>query len=433
MSEPADPARPPATGEPGRHRVPLLDLPHGVAAVTIPRTGPTGPRVPVDRRGRLAPRRVDLIADPSPSTNAHAPTGLSDADVRWMLAAGSRRWGSIEGRFGPTALDLALALVRAGAVVLRCDVRGELSLGRPLGWRLTPSWVQRAAETRSRERERVEAWRRRARRAAEAVRDIDPGLTAALSTARGNEPRLPILVYAAEDLAAGITHDGPRAFSQAHFDHSKAREDAADILATAGASHASLLALGLRRSPYLGLGGPIVLHASDITLDLRLLDGPILLRADQRRQPALATTAHVLLVVENLQAAETACDAFPHVAVTWTAGQPGEAALDLITNLARQVERVAIVPDADLGGVRIAQRILSALPAHTIAAVVDVGQQPHPSRERFGPTSLAGLRAALNGPAANLAAACLNRGYPVEQEAATRAAIAAVLEPQTVT
>jgi hypothetical protein len=271
---------------------------------------------------------------------------------------------------------------------------------------------------------------RRAQLAATAVRDIDQDLAAALSSARGTEPRLPTLVYAAEDLTAGITHDGPRAFSRAHFGHTKARDDATDILAAAGIRDASLFALGLRRSPYLGLGGPVVIHTRDTGLELSLLDGPILLRADQRRQPALATTADVLLVVENLQAAESACDAFPHVAVVWTAGQPADAALGLMASLAYEVEQLVIVPDADLGGVRIAQRVLTALPIHASTAIIDVGQQPHPTREPFGPASLAGLRSALNGPAANLAAACLTRGYPVEQEAATRAAIAATLRAE---
>ena len=383
--------------------------------------------MPVDRRGRLAARKVDLIAETSSPAHARTPAELSDADTRWMLAAGSRRWESIHSRFGPASLDIALSLVRAGAVVLRCQVQGELSLGRALGWRLTEAWSRRAVEIRTEARAHAEVWRQRAQLAAAAVRDIDPGLAAALSSARGRESRLPTLVYAAEDLTAGITHDGPRAFSQAHFRHTKARDNAADVLAAAGTRDATLFALGLRRSPYLGLGGPVVLHTGDTLLDLSVLDGPLLLRADQRRQPALATTADALLVVENLQAAESACDAFPHVAVAWTAGQPADAALSLIVRMACEVEQIVIVPDADLGGVRIAQRVLTALPVYDSATIIDVGQQPHPTREPFGPASLAGLRSALNGPAASLAGACLTRGYPVEQEAATRAAISAVL------
>jgi hypothetical protein len=61
--------------------------------------------------------------------------------------------------------------------------------------------------------------------------------------------------------------------------------------------------------------------------------------------------------------------------------------------------------------------------------VVDVGAQRHPPREPFGPESQARLRAAAehSGAAGALAAACLTRGYPVEQEAATRAAIDAAV------
>jgi hypothetical protein len=234
-----------------------------------------------------------------------------------------------------------------------------------------------------------------------------------------------VLVYAAEDLAAGVSHDGPRAFSQAHFAHTKAREDVAAILLDAGASEASLLALGLRRSPYLGLGGPVTLHtATGHVLELGTLDGPVRLRANQRAPVMAATTAVTLLVIENLQAAEAACDIYHDLAVAWTAGPPADPALRPITHLADQVKHVLIITDADLGGVRIAQRILAALHHPETARVIDVGAQPHPKRDPFGPDSVAGLQAATRNPHVRaLATACLARGYPVEQEAATRAAV----------
>jgi hypothetical protein len=426
MSDPQLEAPDPA----GRVEVPLLDLPAGVLAVTVPRSGPDGPRVPVDRRGRVLARMVDLIADPPPEDGFRPPAELADADLRWVLARTVRRWASIQERFGQAAFETALRLVRVGGVMLRCATRDGLSLGEPAGWRLTVAWLRRAEMLHDAAREQTAMWRARATAAADAVHLIDPGLGLALHAARGSEPRLPTLVHAAEDLVSGVSHDGPRAFSQTHFEHTKARDDVTTILLDAGVSETSLLALGLRRSPYIGLGGPIRLHmAGGPIIDLTALDGPVQLRIRQRASLEASTSARLLLVIENLQAAEAGCDAFPELAIAWTAGQPSDAALQLVAALAAQVQRILIATDADLGGVRIAQRVLTALPGTASTEVVDVGAQRHTPREPFGPDSQARLRAAAqhSGAAATLAAACLARGYPVEQEAATRAAIAAVL------
>ena len=88
-----------------------------------------------------------------------------------------------------------------------------------------------------------------------------------------------------------------------------------------------------------------------------------------------------------------------------------------------------LAPDADLGGVRIAHRIAEALPADIASlTIVDAGAVPHPPVTRtFGPPTRAALRRVMesSSPAAALAAACLSRGYPVEQEAVIRAAVSA--------
>lgn len=418
MSDPM----PPDTG--ARLPVPVEGLPEGVRALSVPRPGPAGPRVPLDRRRRFAPHQVDLVAR-APPAEVRPPNGINDQDVRWVLAARSRRWLSIQGRFGTRAMEVALDLVRAGAIALRCEVRKGYKLGSPRGWRLSAPWASHAEARHTTRQQQAALWRERARAAAAAVAQLDPGLATSLHAARGNEPRLPVLVYAAEDLAAGVSHDGPRAFSQAHFTHTKAREDVAAILLDASASEASLLALGLRRSSYLGLGGPVTLHtATGHVLYFGALDGPVRFRADQRTPGTAATTAVTMLVIENLQAAETACDTYPDLAVAWTAGQPADPALRLIIHLADQVEHVLIITDADLGGVRIAQRILAALNHPESAHVIDVGAQPHTKRAPFGPDSMASLQAAARDNRVGvLATACLTRGYPVEQEAATRAAV----------
>jgi hypothetical protein len=417
----SDPSPPEADA---RLPVPIEGLPEGIHALSVPRPGPAGPRVPLDRRRRFAPREVDLVAQ-APPGEVQPPNGIDDRDVCWILAARSRRWPSVQGRFGTRAMEVALDLVRAGAVALRCDVHQGYKLASPRSWRLTALWASHAEARLATRQQQAARWRERAYAAAVAIEPLDPGLAASLHAARGNEPRLPVLVYAAEDLAAGVSHDGPRAFSQAHFAHTKAREDVAAILLDASASEASLLALGLRRSPYLGLGGPVTLHtATGHVLNLGALEGPVRFRADQRTTVTATTTAVTLLIIENLQAAETVCDTYPDLAVAWTAGQPADPALRLITHLADQVRHVLLITDADLGGVRIAQRILTALNHPETAHVIDVGAQLHTKRAPFGPDSMASLRAAThNHHVRALATACLTRGYPVEQEAATRTAV----------
>jgi hypothetical protein len=280
----------------------------------------------------------------------------------------------------------------------------------------------------------ITAWETRAAAAAALVADLDERLAAALASGRGHEPLLPVLVHAAEDLAAGRVHDGPRAFSQTHFEHTKARDDAPDILAAAGASPQTIAALGLRRSPYLGLGGPLRLTVAEQPWSLRGVHGPIQIRADQPLTVALEGSRPPLLaLIENLQAAESVCDHHPGVAVLWSAGQPSTRTLAIITALSAQAERVLIATDADLGGVRIAGRLLTALPDPARAVILDVGTCPHEPRAPFGEASVTGLEAYTNreDSIGAFARAIAERGYPVEQEAAIRSALLAHLDSTT--
>ena len=126
------------------------------------------------------------------------------------------------------------------------------------------------------------------------------------------------------------------------------------------------------------------------------------------------------VVVENLQAAESAAARFPGVAVLWVAGLPGEDELVALAGALADAGRVLVIPDADAGGVAIAERICSV---RADAEVIDVGEQPHTPGQRLSEQALSRLAAVRNGPAGALAAACLRRGYRVEQEATTGAAI----------
>jgi hypothetical protein len=247
-----------------------------------------------------------------------------------------------------------------------------------------------------------------------------------LREAPGGSRTTPVLAYAAEDLNEGVAHAGPRAFSQAHFGDTKARDNVAEILTRVGVPDRILVELGVRRSAFIGIAGPVLGLIDHEELRLDLLRGPVLVRTDQPKLRLRMKRVAPLLIIENLQAAETLADQLPDAVVVYSAGFPGDGALALMGELAGQADRVMLVPDADLGGVRIAERILDAAPH---AELLDIGMLPHPNRERWPPDgdTERGLRAALNGPARALAAGCLHRGYPVEQELATFEAARAAL------
>lgn len=407
-------------------RLPLTGMPDGLTA--RPLRNPDG-TVRRDRRGFIKATQVVLTAaddTPRHTDPQQPPTGVEAGEWRWALGATRRSWSRVADRFGSRAWPLAVCLARAGVIVVDCAAE-DLRLGPPLRWRLTDTGLA-ARRTRSTAHAvHITGWEKRADAAGALVADLDSGLADALSAARGHETRLPVLVYAAEDLAAGISHDGPRAFSQAHFRDTKARDDAPEILASAGASPETIAALGLRRSPYLGLGGPVQLRTAEQAWDLRGVHGPVQLRADQ---PLTATIVDgyrpvILALIENLQAAETVCDRHPGVAVLWSAGQPSGHTLKQAAALAAQAGEVIIATDADLGGVRIAARIADAAPPSVPLRILDAGAEPHETREPFGVTSRRGLQAYTTRPdsVGDFARAVATRDYPVEQEAAIRTAL----------
>lgn len=412
--------------------LPLPGVPDGLVAYVQPRADGSLPR---DRRGRLKATRVTLVRDADPNSEPPAEpgdpiTGVADLDLAWVTRQDSRRWPSISGRFGEAATEVAWLLAAGGVVALSCSVTDQATLGSVLRWDLTPAWRQHRAARSEQHADSVGTWAERARAAADRIEPTDPGLATALRTARGSSPLLPVLVYAAEDLVEGNSHDGPRAFSQVHFGDTKERDDVAKVLTDAGASPETLLALGLARSPYVGLGGPIILDTPAGPWHLSAVTGPTHFRltADQPLTSRVRNGA-VLALIENKQAAEAMCDAFPDLAVAYVAGQPSDAALDLIRGLADGSSRVLIATDADLGGVRIAQRLLAAVTPHPRVEVLDVGTADHVPGATFGDLSVHGLTvlAAQDNPIGTFANACLARGYQVEQEAPIRAALSDVL------
>lgn len=406
--------------------VPIVGLPDGVTAMLVEqmRRNDHGELVPVrTQRGRRRKvTRVDLIAD---APDGGAAAAIAAAGETFVLGADSRRWDTVEGELGEDAWPITLQLVRAGVVRLRCPVK-DLRLEKPQRWELTDHWRQVRQDRGDQRADLADEWTARAITVAEDVEPLCAELADALRD-RQFTATLPVLVAAAEDLVAGVVHDGPRAFSQTHFGDTKERDDVAQILAAADVAVEVLEQLGVRRSSRVGVAGPVIANVDGQQVSLGPLDGPVTVRADQ---PDLTLEhdggPHSVVIVENLQAAETLTDRFDDLIVIYTAGLPSGYALTLIGQLTGAANRVLIVPDADWGGVRIAEQLLSAAPD---AELVDIGGQPHPTVKPWpeDSDSIRGLRAAISGPAASLAKACLERGYRVEQELATVRAVSSRL------
>ena len=426
---------------------PITGLPYGLVARSVQKIRPdaTSWRQVRDRRQRQRLDAIVLMTPHAPPDNIadqlQSAVGLSPGACSFILGAQRRSWRAIQDRFGDDALPVALSLARCGAIYLKCAVTDELSLGGPTGWYLTEAAAAEAAS--------------RAEAAAAARTDLDsrrhvvlarlmalltsPDSAAAVGTSQAGVSmeaieslaaalegthgpvRLPVLIAAAEDLLAGTRHGSPRAFSLAHFTHSKERDDAAALLAEAGVPDEIAQALGILRSPRIGVAGAIDAIADGRKIALSLLDGPVLIRADQANL-TLVTRARNLVIIENLQAAETLAKqpALQPLAIVYSAGQPSPAARQHIAALCSQAAVTLLCPDADFGGVRIANAILSELPAASADTVTisDAGAWPHKPQPRWPAdgATVTGLTRALDSPAGELARACLDRGYRVEQE-----------------
>lgn len=412
---------------PEAHRIPLSSLPAGTEGwITGPSSAPLR-----DRRGNLKARTVDLRAtSPAPADPATLPD-LTSTDLTWLLSATSRAAQAWERRFGTRTLPLVHALTAAGVVHARYHLTPNLGVGALQKTLLTDPWLTVAAQ---RGQDRLHDSGRlqtsaHALVSALATRDQEPELEAWLSRVSGTEPRLPDVLAATQDLLDGAVHDGPRAFSQRHFGDTKTNDDIASVLRVVGATSDMLDRLGIARAQYVGLAGPVRVLTTELAarpvVEVQAVRGPVLLRADQQLRLQLLPGARAVIVVENLQAAETLARHQPDVALIHTNGQPGEPLLALVAPLVRQTDvPVHVICDADLGGCRIAQRVLTLAPA---ALVHDIGAHPHTRGREFAQASLDGLGALLASPVAPLARACLDRGYVVEQESATRAAVRSLL------
>jgi uncharacterized protein DUF2399 len=181
------------------------------------------------------------------------------------------------------------------------------------------------------------------------------------------------------------------------------------------------------------VAGQIVVASQSATFHASEFSGPVILRTGPAELVlTLQASARALVLVENLQAGEMLADVHTDLAIVYTGGMPGHETLDQIGRLAEQAETTLIATDADLGGIRIAEQLLTVAPA---ALVLDVGTAPHEPQPAWPVNS--GYRRAIEkslaGSASMFAKAVLARGYPLEQELLLLDAIPIALPSATTT
>lgn len=397
----------------------LRNVPDGLVAWAQPLMTPEGPRT--DRRGRP---KIDLLRlralEPGPPTR---PVGLiSDADWNWAIAQ-AHRWDSITKRFGNRAQDVAEALARASCVELEHTFKGGGVISPAKRWVPHESLLRQHTDSRVARQDERNALEEAAGRLRRDLEPDWPGVAESLALS-AQDPRLQWTVHAAQDLLDGRSHDGARAFVQAHTGDTKAREDLPQLLRSLGWEARAMTLIGVSRSPYLGISGPLRAQAGAHAIDVTGWPGPHDLRLPPDGDLGLELTnpAEHLLVIENRQAAEALSDEFPGLPVIWCHGQPPPRGLALIRSIASNVGRTIICPDADLGGVRIAARINDDLPEDIQRRILDVGDAGAILGRKFGPSASADLArlAERKDQIGQFAHACLERGHRVEQEAAIR-------------
>ncbi|MEU9891205.1 Wadjet anti-phage system protein JetD domain-containing protein [Sphaerisporangium sp. NPDC051011] len=129
----------------GRAEIYLRNLPVGTRAVTVPRNGSDGPRLPLDQKKRIKPAEVDLITNSSVPAFAPPPEITRKDLVKILRNRTFRQWSSTQKQFGDRTWDIMTALVRAGGIALRCDVVNALDY-EPKSWRLTQPWSDLAED-----------------------------------------------------------------------------------------------------------------------------------------------------------------------------------------------------------------------------------------------------------------------------------------------
>jgi hypothetical protein len=466
--------------------VKLRGVPDGVVCRSVQpvEREDAGWRIVRDRRRRLRLDEVALCAEEVAVAGAPALPAALTPYRRFVFGASRRTWSAVSDRLGANASDLGLDLVRAGIVTVVCKADEALQLGALLRWHLTEAgaglaaaYAREVAEHRDATASELARSVAELQQAQHDLANAAPGpadeqtdaaglgeLTVSagavgslLDALRASQPgsTRAALLAVTRDLLGGVRHESPRAFSLAHFADSKERDDVAARLADASVDADVARALGVLRAPRLGVAGQLrvctrtcdddatspdaALHFADHGWDVAALAGPSLLRTDTLGLH-LHLTGRDVVVLENLQAAEAVDELRRRedlpLAVLYCGGVPGEGTRALIAQAARDVPaadgRVLLCTDADFGGVRIAEAIAQALDpsALTVTRLSDIGAWPHRPQRRWPEQSESrrGLTDAVGGAGRARAAACLERGYRVEQEEAIVTAVRAWLD-----
>jgi hypothetical protein len=121
---------------------------------------------------------------------------------------------------------------------------------------------------------------------------------------------------------------------QTHAGNTKARNDVQRLLTDLGFGLDAIAALGLSRSPYIGIGGPVRLHVAGAVIDLSSLPGPHDIRLGPPHPITIAVRPgpEPLLIIENRQAAETLCDT-----ISWRAFINAASSTSSIPNSATRI------------------------------------------------------------------------------------------------
>lgn len=261
--------------------VPLVGLPEGLTAHAVRAFRPGNEGTPVtirDRRGRQKLDEVELISE-----NPLDDERMNEADRRFLLGTHRRSWETVASRYGDETWAKAVQFARQGAIAIRCTVKEDLTLGQPIGWRLTDQWAEFRTRQESEDDARKSHWRLRAESTANLVEALSPELAQALRATQPSQ-KLQVLVFAAEDLLNGMVHTGPRAFSQAHFGATKKGPDVLALLREANLEIQLLTRLGIDRTAYIGVAGPIQAVTPSGAIEIQIIRGPVLVRGDRSLQ-----------------------------------------------------------------------------------------------------------------------------------------------------
>ncbi|MEU6246045.1 DUF2399 domain-containing protein [Glycomyces sp. NPDC047010] len=384
-----------------------------------------------DSRGRPTVRKVHL--KPATPPPRQRPNGLvTDREWTW-LASAKRRWDTVVKQLGDAtrAWEVCAALAAAGCGVLQCAFARGAVQHPPQWWIPDPALAARQRSTAAGRRDRRNTLETEAAALSEQLTDTWPGAAASLGRPLGGAQLLWV-VRAARDLAGEVSHDGIRAFVQAHHPaDDKAREDLPLLLRDNGWEEEALRKLGVDRSPYIGVGGPIKANFGTRELDWTGWPGPhdIRLPHDAEIELRCDQGTEQMAVIENRQAAETICDLYPEMPVIWCRGHHSDRVLAAIAQAAANCQRVLICTDADLGGLRIAERLFERLHSITTTVILDVGEREHEPGRAFSVQVLEQLARYRTSPAPirDFAAALEHRGHAVTQEALVKRTLQAAM------